>query len=166
MAWGGGTEQIPSTHTQLRPTRSIGRQHPHANLRADGARAGGSIFFGAGAGARSGLLTVKSQCQRSVTVVFCFVPNCFSTPRAAGPVRAHRCPPARGELTCSSGTHRGRFLTLLPLQASRRWQMMMSANYRKSEIKTGDFRDLIFVGRNADPEGFSPDGGLRGEGPK
>ena len=57
VAWTLGVEELNrSQHTQqLRPTRSIGRQHPHANLHADGARAGGSTFFGAGAGARSGL---------------------------------------------------------------------------------------------------------------
>ena len=48
MAWGGGTDAITQ---QLPQTRSIGRLQPHANLHADGARAGGSTFFGAGAGA-------------------------------------------------------------------------------------------------------------------
>ena len=54
----GLTEELNrSQHTQqLRQTRIIGRQQPHANLHADGARAGGTTFFGAGAGARSGLL--------------------------------------------------------------------------------------------------------------
>ena len=43
-----------------------------------------------------------------------------TSPAGTGPVRAHRCPPARDEWICASVTHRGRFLTLLALQPSDR----------------------------------------------
>jgi len=69
VEWLGAEELNRSQHTQqLRPTRSIGRQHPHANLHADGARTGGSTFFGAGAGA-----TGVCCCQMSMSChcVFC-----------------------------------------------------------------------------------------------
>ena len=57
VEWLGVEELNRSQHTQqLRQTRSITPQQPHANPHADGARAGGSTIFGAGAGARSGLL--------------------------------------------------------------------------------------------------------------
>ena len=108
VEWLGVEELNRSQHTQqLRQTRSIGRQQPHANPHADGARAGGSTIFGAGAGARSGLLL-------SETVVFCYArwsPTVSPPPRgqqgrcvyhsvltaAHPPVASGRAPAARIE---------------------------------------------------------------------
>ena len=60
LGWRNRTD--PSTQ-QLRPTRSIGRQHPHANHHTDGARAGGSVDEQHGEDQHHGLSRMILKCQ-------------------------------------------------------------------------------------------------------